>query len=298
MVRSPVNDGEGSDATSGPTVIDTHTHSVSTDRVRYPLHPGGVGSQWWKDPDRDAEALLAVLGDSRVDRAVLVQPIGAYGYDNTYVLDAADRHAGRLVAVPAVDLDEMSTGPGLDDRVRHLAAAPHVVGVRLFGVSPGCAWPMDAERAAAGLAAVEKSGLVAILTLFDRQVAALAPVLLRSGSPMALDHCGFPQLAAGRLPRDAPLRLLRGAGHVGLKVTSHLLHQAAEQADPARLVEQLAELFGPDRLLWGSDYPQSAGGYRAMIELATAASAPLGRHGQADFFGRNAARLFGSPELW
>jgi predicted TIM-barrel fold metal-dependent hydrolase len=293
-----VNGGEGSDTTPGPPVIDTHTHAVSNDRVRYPLHPGGVGSRWWKDPDRDAEALLAALGDRGVDRAVLVQPIGAYGYDNTYVLDSADRHAGRLVAVPAVDLDEPSTGPDVETRVRRLAETPQVAGVRLFGVSPGSGWATDAERATVGLAAVQKAGLVAILTLFDEQVAALASVVLRSSSPIALDHCGFPQLVAGRVPGDAPLHLLRGAEHVGLKVTSHLLHQAAEQADPARLVEQLAELFGPDRLMWGSDYPQSTGGYRAMIELATTASAPLGRPGQAAFFGGNAARLFGRSELW
>lgn len=278
--------------------FDTHTHAVGGDRTRFPLRPTGLASEWWSEPGRDAERMLAVMDANGVDRAVLVQPIGAYGYDNSYVLSAAVRHPGRLAAVPAVDLDERSGDVDVERKVRQVAEAPGVAGVRLFGVSSGSEWTSDGQRAAAALVAAQKAGVVAVLTLFDRQIADLAPVLIHSPSPIALDHCGFPKLRDGLLPDTAPLRMLRAAGHVALKISTHLLREAAEQGDPARLVEQLAEEFGPDRLVWGSDYPQTGRHYQGMVHMAERAAAGLGAREQAGFFGQNAARLFDRPGLW
>lgn len=275
-------------------MIDTHTHAVSPDRSRFPLGPTGVGSQWWSEAGHDAESMLAVAGANQVERVMLVQPVGVYGYDNAYVVDAAARHPGRLAAVPAVDLED----PRFSGAIARLGEHPQVAGIRLFAVVPGSTWPSDTERAAAGLDAVRRAGLAAVLTVFDHQLAELTPLIIRHGGAIALDHCGFPRLLSGRLPKDAPLLALRDARHVALKVSTHLLHEAATDGDPARLVDQLAEEFGADRLIWGSDYPQTGTDYRAMLSTAEGATRSLTAEERRGFFGDSAARVFARPGLW
>jgi predicted TIM-barrel fold metal-dependent hydrolase len=60
------------------------------------------------------------------------------------------------------------------------------------------------------------------------------------------------------------------------------------------LVEQLAESFGTERILWGSDYPQTAHDtYAGLVDLATTAFAGLSPAEQAAVLWDNTRRLFG-----
>ena len=63
-------------------------HVVARDEARFPLRPSGVGSQWFREHPVSAEEYLLIATAAGVDRAVLVQAHGAYGSDNSYVLDA------------------------------------------------------------------------------------------------------------------------------------------------------------------------------------------------------------------
>ena len=68
-------------------IVDTHVHVVAPDGLRYPLRPSGVGSQWFREHPVSAEEYAATAVAAGVDRAVLVQAHGAYGSDNSYVLE-------------------------------------------------------------------------------------------------------------------------------------------------------------------------------------------------------------------
>jgi L-fuconolactonase len=283
-------------------IVDTHVHVV--DALRQPLRPTGVGSRWWDAPDRDAGAFRAVMADQGVAAAVLVQPVGAYGYDNGYLLDAVAGGGPALRGVVAVDLDDRSRSASeLAADVGSLAARPGVCGVRLFAVAPGSAWAgaeaVASPHSAAGarvravLGAARDTGLVVVLTVFSHQLAALAGVL--AGFPelvVALDHCAFPDLAGARLAPGSALLAVRDHERVVLKVSSHLLEEAAAAGDPAELVAELADVFGPRRLLWGSDYPQTGDDYGALLTLARRAARRLPAPGRRDFFGGMAARIF------
>lgn len=275
-------------------VVDTHVHVASDDRSRFPLRPTGVGRQWWGGPGRDAAALLAEMDNAGVDRAVLVQPVGAYGYDNTYVLDAVATSSERLCAVPALDMDD----PATDDRgvatgIRRLAEHPGVVGVRLFAVAPGSSWAEAPKRAQSAFSAAADAGVVLVLTVFAQHIGSLGPVLHDFPEvTVALDHCGFPELTGARLRPGSPLLGLRDAPSVVLKVTSHLLMAASAGGDPAELVSELVGSFGADRLSWGSDHPQTGDDYPALVALAHAAVGDLAPDARSAFFGGNAARIF------
>ncbi len=258
-----------------------------------------MGRTWWTEPERDVDALIRVLDANQVDRAVLVQPVGAHGYDNGYLLDAAGRWASRLVAVPAVDLDDLAaTDRDVAARIRELGGNPVVAGVRFFAVSPGSGWTADRSRTRAALRAAGRAGLVVVLAVFAHQLAHMVDDLADHDGPVVLDHCAFPDLVAGRLDADAPLLALRASGHVVLKVSSHLLREAAAGGDPGDLVGQLADRFGADRVMWGSDYPQSGADYPALLAASEQAVAGLSATERNLFFSANAARVFDRRGLW
>ncbi|HET6873143.1 MAG TPA: amidohydrolase family protein [Acidimicrobiales bacterium] len=233
--------------------VDTHTHVVSDDLSRHPVRPTGLGSQWWADPGLNGRSLLQAMDAGGVARALLVQPIGAYGYDCSSLLETASTSSGRLLAVPAVDLD---------------------------------------DRAADALRAMGASSLVSVLTVFDHQLEDLLPVIGKSDGLVALDHCGFPELVEGRVPVDAPLWRTVSMAHVSLKITSHLLKDAGTGVHQSRLVEDLLAHFGADRLMWGSDYPQSGTDFPGLIGMAEDAVGWLGEDDRTAFFSANAERVF------
>ena len=63
-------------------IIDTHTHVVSSDKVKHPLDPGARG--WSTEVSNDVEDLITEMDKAGVECATLVQPAGTYGLDNIY----------------------------------------------------------------------------------------------------------------------------------------------------------------------------------------------------------------------
>jgi len=60
-------------------------------------------------------------------------------------------------------------------------------------------------------------------------------------------------------------------------------------------ISHLLDCFGPDRLMWGSDWPvvELAGGYRRWHEAACACLATITAGERERIFGANAARFYG-----
>ncbi len=82
-------------------IIDTHTHVVSSDKVKHPLDPGARG--WSTEVSNNVEDLIAEMDRTGVDCATLVQPNATYGLDNSYQCDSAKQYAPRTVAVGILD---------------------------------------------------------------------------------------------------------------------------------------------------------------------------------------------------
>ncbi|GAA4980911.1 amidohydrolase family protein [Yinghuangia aomiensis] len=275
--------------------IDTHVHVVSPDTARYPRTQGtGDGADYWSDGTATAEHVLGVQRAAGVDRCVLVQGVGAYGYDCRYVLDAAAAHPDRTRAVVAVD----PADPAAPEHLTQLLASEHICGVRLFAVSGGPGRPtpawIDAPHTARLFDVAAAAGITLVLTAFAADLGRFAPAIVaRPGLTVALDHAGFPDPAAG----DAGLRpvlALAELANVHLKISTHLFTSYAPH-DPADVVDRLAGTFGDDRLLWGSDHPQTrTPDYPGMVTLARHALRRRPAAGQAAILGGNAERLWWS----
>src|SRR5436190_5167695 len=121
-------------------VVDTHVHVVG-DESRYPLNPPGVGSNWFREAPVDVEEFSRLMDEAGVDRAVLVQAMGAYGFDNDYVLDAAATDPSRFKSVVIVAGDPDAAAA----KLRTLATERGADGVRLFALGDDWIGAPEAE---------------------------------------------------------------------------------------------------------------------------------------------------------
>ena len=281
-------------------IIDAHLHAVSPDTSRYPLRQVDLpGNSWVKTAPASAEDLIAQMDAAGVAKGVLVQPVGAYGTDNSYVADAGAAHPDRLATVCVIDMTA-------DDRLaqlRYWTQERGIGGVRLFSVpTPKVSWLDDPATFEIWEACQEWSVKVSVC-LLPEELPRLGQVLARfPDTPVALDHCGFADFTDGP-PWNAAQPLWELAEHQNLylKVTTNVLDAAGESATRKQygqhgaegnlsqnreakqstdreaaslkaqkhLMATLARRFGAARLMWGSDYPQVQN--RPYSELATLA---------------------------
>jgi L-fuconolactonase len=274
------------------TIIDTHTHVVSHDRRRYPIDPPGdlARMPWFDVHPVDAPGLLAAMDSAGVHGAVLVQAKGAYGFDNSYAADARAVAPHRLANASIIDM----AAPDRLELLEHWATERGMLGTRLFDIpSSEPSW-LGAPATAAVLDRCRALGVRVALCILEprlplvRDLCALAPDL-----PVALDHCGFADLTGDTSALDA----LAGVANLRLKVTTTLLEPALHAGlDPRDLLERLCEVFGVDRLMWGSDYPQHhSEPYPEIVALGRHACSRLSPAEQARFLGGTALELW--PEL-
>lgn len=277
---------------AAPVVIDTHTHVCSPDLDRYVRRPrSGVHLTWFDDHPLDAPGLLVEMDRAGVHGAVLVQPT-LYGFDNSYVADARALAPTRFVNAAIVDMAAADRVAQLTYWVRERG----LLGLRLFDIPPASAPWLGDPALADVLGRVRHLGVrLSVCVLADglpqvARLAASAPDL-----PIALDHCGFADLSDGPpFAGAAPLVALASHPNVRLKVTGTLLASAG--GDPRDVVEHLAGVFGAERLMWGSDFPQHHDRpYPAQVDLARHACSRLTAAEQDRFLGGTALELW--PEL-
>lgn len=248
-------------------LVDTHVHVVSHDRRRYPLHPDPPTHAWVAEHACSTEEYLGLMDAHGLEQAVLVQAIGAYQADNSYCVDSAGAHPERFASVVYLDLTAPDP-PG--ELARWAGRGAH--GVRVVTgtatTSVSCTDPVVRDvwaraveldvRILATMLAAELPRLPALLEQFPE-------------TPVAVDHCAFPDLAGGPpYPNARALFDLAAFPRVHLKVSTNALDQARKVGgDPRDFVAALADAFGPERLQWGSDWSQTHD--RPFAELVSSA---------------------------
>jgi L-fuconolactonase len=117
---------------------------------------------------------------------------------------------------------------------------------------------------------------------------------------VVVDHGAKPRIRDGALaPWAAAMAEVAAHPQVACKL-SGLVTEAPAEAGSETLrpyIETLLELFGPARLVWGSDWPvvELAGGYDRWHDLARDALSGLDAAGRAAVFGGNAERIYFNP---
>ena len=274
------------------SVTDAHVHVVSSDLERYPRNPGEFGRDWWTGRAVEAEPITADLANAGVERAVVVQAVGPYRNDNSYARDAVAASDGRFALVAAIDT-------AAADPAAELAAlvdgdAGDVAGVRVAAFAGEGRFLTDGRGCAIWDIAADRGVNLVVACLADQLPHVAQLVAGRPEVPVALDHCGFPDLTGGLpYPRASSLFDLAALPAVHLKVTTIGLEQAAAAGGARTYVNRLVDAFGADRLCWGSDHPQSFElPYPGMVALALAATADLDDDQRAAILDTTAGRLW------
>ncbi|MET0135157.1 MAG: amidohydrolase family protein [Kibdelosporangium sp.] len=278
-------------------LIDAHAHLV-TDDPGYPFDPPTAPVA--PDGLMPAEHLLESLRANKASAAIAVQRAHVYGYDNSYVLDSAQKYPDRLRAMCVID----GQAEDADRTVRELAGRG-AVAIRLTAPGgnrssgPGGADWFAGAAASRVWAAAAATGLSMCLHVYRwnrGDVLRALPAVAQAfpDVPVVLDHVAALDVAGPRPYPDSDLLLaLVDLPRVHIKVTTlNFAPLLAAGHDPQQLVGWLATHFGPSRLLWGSDITQTKGEYDEMVAIARRAVASLPGSDADEILGGTAARLY------
>lgn len=282
-------------------LIDAHAHLVTYDPA-YPVDPprGSISAAAINNPMTIAQ-LLTSLRENGVAGAVAVQRAQVFGYDNSYVLDAAAEHPDVFRAMCVIDGQADDAAATVRQLAGRGAAAIRLTapgGAAADGPS-GTDW-FAGEKADRVWAAVADAGLSMCLHLYrwnrDESLRALTELCSRyPGVPVVLDHVASVD-TAGPEPFVGSDSILPLVDHeqVYVKITTlNFAQHRRTGTDDSAVMRWLVGAFGADRILWGSDVTQTPGTHREMIEAARAATADLPEPQAAAVLGGTAARLYG-----
>jgi L-fuconolactonase len=214
--------------------------------------------------------LAPLLAEGGIDGTILVQSLPSLA-DTEFMLGLAAHHSFILGVVGWVDL-KAADAPA---QITILSADSKLKGLRPLLQSLPADW-LDDPALDPAIAAMQAANLA-----FD----ALAlpphlPSLLRFARrfpalPIVIDHGAKPEIARGGTPGwRADMAALAALPNVFCKLSGLLTEAGALTGleDIRPYAETLFTLFGPDRLIWGSDWPvlNLGGDYRGWQTMAEA----------------------------
>jgi L-fuconolactonase len=160
-------------------------------------------------------------------------------------------------------------------------------------------WILRPELAP-GLKALSPNGLRFDVLIFPRHLpVAMKFFALYPDLPMVIDHGAKPYIARGEIePWKSQMKAIaRDFPAICCKLSGLATEAAAGWTIDALkpYVEALTEIFGPKRLMWGSDWPvlNVAGNYSDWFAIAQKLTAHLTEQSRAEIFGNTAARFYG-----
>ena len=288
--------GESPQAPKESMIIDAHQHFWRLrDRGGY-WPPAELAAIYRDFAPTD---LAPLLKNNGVCGTVLIQTLPTES-DTEYMLGLAKQHAFILGVVGWVALDQ----PGAAERIERMAINPLVKGLRpMLQDIPDHRWIENPALAPAVKAMIKHRISFDALVLPVHLQPLLNFARQHPELPIVIDHAAKPLIAAGVFePWFSEMKQLAALPQVHCKL-SGLLTEAGTHPDAASVVpyaQALLDLFGPERLLWGSDWPvlRLAGeisdhnDYSGWLAMCKSFLAQLPAEQQAAVLGRNAIRFY------
>jgi L-fuconolactonase len=240
------------------------------------------------------EDLQGELTANDVNGTVAVQ--ASQSEDETlFLLDLATQHDFIRGVVGWVDL----RNPRLRERLQFFSGFPKLRGFRHVAQAETDDFLLrpDFQR---GIAELRQFGFTFDILIFARQLPAAAEFVASFPKQrFVLDHIAKPDIRSGELSLwERAIRKVAAHASVYCKLSGMVTEADWTKWTPADLKPYLdvaMEAFGPDRLMFGSDWPVCllAGSYRRVKEVVAEYLAEFPSATQNKIFGENAARFYG-----
>ncbi len=271
-------------------LIDSHQHFW---RI-------GRGDYGWLGPDlaplyRDFEPkdLRPLLDRHGIARSILVQAAPTVA-ETEFMLETAAATSFVAGVVGWVEF----TAPDAPEIMTRLSADPLIVGFRpMVQDIPDDDWLVRPDLSAAFRAMIDR-GLVFDALVLPRHLSRLLVVADRYPElTIVIDHGAKPAIRDGNLdPWRADMAAAAARPNIVCKL-SGLVTEARQDWSVDHLrpyVSHLLEVFGPERLLWGSDWPvvNLAGGYDLWRDATQQLIASLSQPERQAVLGGTAARVY------
>ena len=248
-------------------IVDSHVHVISPDHERYPLRTlksfgvPGVGP-WYIETPISTEQLLGITHAAGVERIVVVQAFGAYGFDNTYHADSAAQHPERLSSVCGVDPSAADAPAQLAYWVRERG----MQGLRLSTRYDSIA--LDDPRVFPVWEQAAKLGVPICILTSPEHIGAIRNMAARFRSvPVALDHAAGIVGAESEAEAKALMELAQ-LPNLYLKVTTeNLLPLTPDNEMGNARWQKIIAVFGAQRIMWGSNMPVGEDTYAERVAL-------------------------------
>jgi len=269
--------------------IDAHHHlwRYEPDAFGW-IQPGSVIAR-----DFATEDLRSALDDAGIDAAIAVQARQS-PEETRFLLDAARREPAIIGVVGWIDLRSRNIAALLDEN-----ANPLVVGYRHVVQDEDEPDFLLADVFIDGVRAVVERGLSYDLLVNHAQLETVPHFLDRVGQGrFVLDHAAKPDIAGqGWQPWADRISAVAERQDVWCKVSGLVTeadHVTWTPADVERYLDHVLAVFGPKRLIWGSDWPVCllAASYGRVIDLVADFVARRCPYAEADIFGGNALRAY------
>ncbi|MHB9836971.1 amidohydrolase family protein [Paraburkholderia terrae] len=225
--------------------IDCHCHIF--DPVRFPYRDDTAYRPAQQEIGTAAQ-FVHVMDAYGVRHALLVGPTSGYRTDNHCLVDALETYQERFRGIAVVDND---IGRGELVALRRAG----VVGVAFNPAMEGVELVRDAGALFALLADL---GMFAQIQVCGDQLVALAPWLAQQEAQLLIDHGGRPDIEAGvAQPGFQALLRLADSARASVKLSGWQKYSrtAYPYEDAWPYAHALLGAFGPQRCVWGSDWP-------------------------------------------
>ena len=268
-------------------IIDSHLHVWSDDPERYPWAGEGTTEAG------TVELLLETMAKNGVHKACIVQPIH-YLYDNRYVADCLARYPTTFSGIAIMD----RRAPDAVERLERLVGEDGFEGLRMhLGRADDPAEWAAPDQDPIWRKAEELGACMLSLGPAEQQPA-IAPIVARHpGVRVILDHLG-----GAPVHEDPPFPLLRKVldlaryPNVYVKFTPQVGAGADIYPFPDQhaVYQRIYDAFGPQRLMWGTDFPHIFRnvGYRPGLDLFRRHMAFLNEEDKEWLFGKTALSLW------
>jgi len=276
-------------------VIDAHQHFWQQGRAPFDY-------DWLESPGNEAICrnflpadLKPHLQQAGIDRTILVQT-QHHLEENQWALELAEQWDFIAGVVGWVDL----ASPECEDQLLRFLGDPRFVGIRHITQDEPDEDFIVTEAILAGLRVLEKHQCPFDLLFYVQHLKHAATLgRLLPGLPMVVNHLAKPRIRE-QLTGDWVGELQEAAAmpNIFCKLSGMITEADWKTWKPADLkpyVETAIEAFGPDRCMFGSDWPvcELAGSYQQVHDALRDILGPISEDEQRQLFGATAARFYG-----